>query len=187
MSKRDFRDEPAPDRVTSRLTSRRTVAKGMAWSVPVVAVAAAAPAFAVSCETFSFGAGSCKCPGQSTTDPYGYWLTLCYNCPPGTNANATGQATITAIRNTPNGTPLAVTPKPGACTTPGYPIVIPLNGCSQQIHLNGQSSGNYLYIDYTVGGTSYQFQIASPPDCAPVLDSNGNVVAESKCVTAGSC
>ena len=171
--------------VATTLASRRTVTKGLAWTVPVVAAATAAPAFAVSCETFTFGAGSCKCPGQSTTDPWGYWLVLCYNCPPGTNPNATGQATITGIRNTPNGAVLPVTQKPGACAT-SYGT-IPLNGCGEQIHLSGESSGNYLYIDYTVDGTEYQFQIDSPPDCAPVLDRDGNVVAESKCVTAGSC
>jgi hypothetical protein len=185
MTTRTNHSDAPPTGVTTTLAGRRTVAKGIAWTVPVVAVATAAPAFAASCETFTFGAGSCKCPGQSTTDPWGYWLVLCYNCPPGSNANATGQATITGIRNTPNGELLPVTPKPGACaTTYG---TIPLNGCGTQIHLTGESSGNYLYIDYKVNGTPYQFRIDSPPDCAPVLDANGNVVAQSKCVTAGSC
>lgn len=185
MTNRERRDD-ALSSVTNTLASRRTVTRGLAWTVPVVAVATAAPAFAASCETFTFGAGSCKCPGQSNpTDPWGYWLVLCYNCPPGTTANDTGVATITGIRNTPNGALLPVTPKPGACNT-SYGT-IPLNGCGTQIHLTGESSGNYLYIDYTVGGKAYQFRIDSPPDCAPILDQQGNVVVESKCLTPGNC
>jgi hypothetical protein len=56
--------------------SRRTVAKGAAWAVPVIAVSAAAPALASSggiIVQFDPDA-SCKYPGQSTTFKWGYKL-----------------------------------------------------------------------------------------------------------------
>lgn len=56
-------DSPAP-------ISRRTVAKGIAWTAPAVAIAGTAPAFAVSGPepTLNFVAG-CKYPGNSCKTP----------------------------------------------------------------------------------------------------------------------
>lgn len=51
---------------TTRGPSRRTLVKGAAWSVPVVAVAGAAPAHAASQETWFEDLGlACKSPGNS--------------------------------------------------------------------------------------------------------------------------
>lgn len=53
--------------------SRRTLAKGAAWSVPAVAVAAAAPAYAVSTFiTVTQAGGACKQPGDSCYKDFGY-------------------------------------------------------------------------------------------------------------------
>ena len=56
--------------------SRRTVARGMAWSVPVVAIASAAPAYAGTVSgsvTLAYG-GGCKVPGNSCKLPApGVW------------------------------------------------------------------------------------------------------------------
>lgn len=54
--------------------SRRTLTRGMAWSVPVVAVAAHAPAFAVSrTPPTAVFVGACKYPGNSCRRaPKGY-------------------------------------------------------------------------------------------------------------------
>lgn len=60
---------------SSRRIPRRTIAKGVAWSVPVVAMASAAPAYAATEPpvTISWaGSGACKIPGNSLS---GY----CYN------------------------------------------------------------------------------------------------------------
>ena len=60
MTREDL-DPPRPGRV-----SRRTVAKGMAWSVPAVAVASAAPVFAASGAPPTPAVGeACKLPGNS--------------------------------------------------------------------------------------------------------------------------
>ncbi len=46
--------------------SRRTVTRGMAWTVPAVAVATAAPAFATASGSVNLGfLGACKLPGAS--------------------------------------------------------------------------------------------------------------------------
>lgn len=54
--------------------NRRTVAKGIAWSVPAVAIAGAAPAFALSGDTPTLSyQGACKFPGKSCAKaPFGY-------------------------------------------------------------------------------------------------------------------
>ncbi len=52
--------------------SRRTIAKGAAWSVPVVAVGAAAPAMAASKGIFELTGAACKLPGNSQDTYKGY-------------------------------------------------------------------------------------------------------------------
>ena len=56
------------DQPTGRLPggiSRRTLAAGAAWSIPVIAVASAAPAYAVSGGVVTFKGDGCKHPGNS--------------------------------------------------------------------------------------------------------------------------
>ena len=69
---------------TSRGPSRRTLVKGAAWSVPVVAVSSAAPAAAASQYVRFNNLGlACKLPGNSCNPPYskGYLITteICTN------------------------------------------------------------------------------------------------------------
>ncbi len=63
---------------SSPLVSRRTVARGVAWSVPVVAVSVAAPAFAVSPAQAPpvASVSVCQCQGQNTKK---YQLTLTFS------------------------------------------------------------------------------------------------------------
>ncbi len=57
--------------------SRRTLVRGAAWSVPVVSVVAAAPAFAASIQPPNFGLlMSGKLPGKSTDVDFGYQFTV---------------------------------------------------------------------------------------------------------------
>lgn len=60
------------------MLTRRTVAKGAAWTAPLVAVAVAAPAFAASVPPPTIKAGSTggKCPGQSTDFEWGFIVPL---------------------------------------------------------------------------------------------------------------
>ena len=54
--------------------SRRTVAKAMAWAVPVIAVSAAAPAYAASQGILQGTGKACKLPGNSQSLYKGYAL-----------------------------------------------------------------------------------------------------------------
>lgn len=66
--------------------SRRTVAKGIAWSVPAVAVATAVPAYAVSpIPPISFDGTGCKDPSGGQGARYYFVLSIDNNnIPPGT-------------------------------------------------------------------------------------------------------
>jgi hypothetical protein len=64
--------------------SRRAVVRTGVWAVPVVATAAAAPAFAGTGEppppvTIDGIGQGCKFPGQSTEVPFGYRMTLTFH------------------------------------------------------------------------------------------------------------
>jgi hypothetical protein len=56
--------------------SRRTVTKAMAWTVPVLAVSAAVPAYASSQINFSLNGAGCKLPGNSNSTYKGYAFKL---------------------------------------------------------------------------------------------------------------
>ncbi len=60
--------------IEARRLSRRTIATGAAWAVPVIAVGAAAPLAAASGGVIitPLPGASCKFPGQSTGFPFGY-------------------------------------------------------------------------------------------------------------------
>ncbi len=75
MVKKDAR-ERISESVGTRVT-RRTVTRGIAWTTPVVAVAAAAPAFAVSPPPLvvTQSGNACKHPGN----PKYYHFTFCFN------------------------------------------------------------------------------------------------------------
>ena len=152
--------------------SRRTVAKGMAWSVPAVALAVAAPAYAASPCTpvFSFGAASCKCPGGSDPIKFGYVLQFCFTVaaqcalPPGGTF-----ARIVAIENN-SGKPLNPLNDP-------YPIDVPVTvapNCSNVVVLfESSSSASTLIISYQINGAGPVLtqEVPAPPQdcprCAP--------------------
>jgi hypothetical protein len=73
--------------------SRRAVVRTGVWAVPVIATAAAAPAFAGSGSTppvtiDSSGSG-CKLPGKSTDTSFGYRMVVTFNNTTGKTQNVT--------------------------------------------------------------------------------------------------
>jgi hypothetical protein len=74
--------------------SRRTVTRGVAWSLPVVAVGIAAPAFAVSgpAPVAADAQGSCKCPGGNA--PYIFKSLLSFTAPAGSSWTLSFQAVL---------------------------------------------------------------------------------------------
>ena len=148
--------------------SRRTVAKAMAWSVPAVALAVPAPAYAASpCTPVpSFGGASCKCPGGSTNVKFGYILQICVTVgnecalPPGGLV-----ATITGIENN-SGKPL-VPLSPITQYPFNVPVTVAPNCGGTAILFDSESSASTLIVSYTIGnGAPQTISLAAPPDCA---------------------
>lgn len=176
MIKKDARTR-SQESVGTHFT-RRTVAQGMAWSVPVVAVAAAAPAFASSqdCDPIvTFGNDACKCPGNSSTlDSFTYYLQFCVNDSNCSGSNA-GTFRILGVVKT-NGTNLAAAPNP--CypdTVPTAPT--PLGTCSTQIlRYTSTNSSNKLDVEIEITSNTgvkrtVVVEVATPPrDCAVTAD-----------------
>ena len=139
--------------------ARRTITKGAAWAVPVVAVGAAAPMAAASpCVveiTFNVAA-SCKCPGT----PSSYTLSFCATsrcAPAGTVIYITDVLTTT-------GKSLSLTPTGGD----PYPIAVTVNGaCSESYTFTGSgNSANYLEVHYEIDGeAAIDDQVPNPPQC----------------------
>lgn len=63
----------------ARGVTRRTLAKGAAWTVPAVATVAAAPAMAASVGPLTFTGNACKLPGNSSSTFKGYVFELVAN------------------------------------------------------------------------------------------------------------
>ncbi|MEI5583938.1 MULTISPECIES: hypothetical protein [unclassified Agromyces] len=136
--------------------SRRTVTKAMAWAAPVVAIAATTPLAAASCiPTVSLGPGSCKCPGQSTSLPWNYFLRICAGgvaCP-----ESSAVLVVTKVYTKANAQPRTIWEGSQEVAT-GDCIVI--EGAAN-------NSGNFLIIEYKVKGTDTVLtqEVSSPPDC----------------------
>lgn len=113
--------------------SRRTVAKAMAWSVPAVALAVPAPAYAASprcVPTISFE--GCRCPGQSTDFPFTYFVRFCAVLPDGCG---TGDIVVENVfANTGDNPPLV----PVGFS---FPVTVPADGCTDTVfQLNSTNS-----------------------------------------------
>lgn len=127
--------------------SRRTVVKGAAWAVPVVAVASAVPAMAASpCVTFTLGPRTCKDSGN----PFRYELDLCFKseCP--------GSVYPVAVyKITTNSNPYGLTVEQWAnANTPGATLLtgsFQVEGC-QLLQGYSWSSANFIYIHYSLNG-----------------------------------
>jgi len=147
--------------------TRRTIARGAAWAVPVVAVSAAAPAFASSPSNcvpiFSFSSGSCKCPGQSSNQHWGYYLGICAedanNCVP--DPEGTNTIWIYAVQNNSGKALIPVD------TT--FPIEVTLGECTEFFLFGSTSSASSIRFQYSTSsdGSNLQWSsyISAPPDC----------------------
>lgn len=137
--------------------SRRTVTKAMAWAAPVIAVAATAPIAAASCiPTLSLSPRSCKCPGQSTNEPFAFHLYICA----GGTACPTSSITLTVKR--------VVKQNSGDILWQGSQD---LNaGDCYLFEGSSTDSGTWIDVYYTIEGDPVEktFSTQSPPDCDKV-------------------
>nr|NLI50713.1 hypothetical protein [Propionibacterium sp.] len=134
--------------------SRRTLAKGAAWAVPAVGIAAAAPAMAASGggPTLVLGA-ACKNPGNSCKSrPKGYTVAaqICNDTPL--------DIWIFNVTYTTSGTDLNLTYAP----PPALPFKVPKNDCIN-IFLNA-SSGNSANQAFTLYTTLHWSHNQNPAD-----------------------
>ena len=153
--------------------SRRTIARGAAWSVPVVAVGAATPAMAASqCQpTLTLAPGSCKCPGQSTNSSWGYFIKVCAldgNSCGGTAEDPT-QITITSIVSNSNQVVWS------GNATFNFP------NCTDVLIGSSSNSANFLDIYYSVDDqpAPAPVRVAAPPNCDDIDNALGDCDAEA--------
>lgn len=172
--------------MTSSVTrpTRRTLVKGAAWSVPVVAVAGTAPAFAASQEVwFENLQSACKLPGASceketgATKGYAIALRLCSNVRSDVSI-AFGDASV-SLEGAPATGGWDVTPDPLSIN---YDETLPVPQCNiVVIAIEGEPNSANVSISGTIpfswtsssglsgSGTIVFSASATPPceDCAP--------------------
>lgn len=143
-------EEPKPG------ITRRTVAKGMAWSVPAIALAVPAPAYAASPGTITLSGDGCKLPGASTDVYKGYvFRAVLANT---TNADIEVLITDMTLDGEDLGNVTVVSFNP--CDDLGNPFTVPANTPSLSVAIltNGftNSSNGLLVVTYTVDGGPVQ-------------------------------
>jgi hypothetical protein len=136
--------------------SRRTVTKAMAWAVPVIAVAAPVPAFAVSGGIIEFSGQGCKLPGNSQSIYKGYAFRMTASNT--TNFPVTVNITSATLNNSNLGTVTVV--DLNTCTTFGNPFNIPANTTYNNLVLltadAPNSQNGTLVVNFTVDGQGGQ-------------------------------
>lgn len=131
--------------------NRRTVAKGIAWSVPAVAVAGAAPAFAASPGFVQFTGNACKEPGNSipgVPDSKQYYVELVITNQTAVVLNITFDGATVNGSNPIN--PPGFQATPTGATVPAYTkqtIVVRIGNW-------GNSANATVVLSYTVNGVS---------------------------------
>lgn len=142
--------------------SRRTLAVGAAWSVPVIAAASAAPAMAASPTPISFNGLACKHSGSSDkpyVQDYHYTLQITAPVPCTTGVVITGVKMGTSAGSAvahnfcinPAGSP----PSVGCTNFSNGSAVLGCSSGTAILHVDGDaSSNNYIAISYTVNGVT---------------------------------
>ncbi len=162
--------------------SRRTVARGVAWSVPVVAVASAAPAFAASpgCKpVVTFSTGSCKCPGRSTkTQNFVYFLNICVTDAAGCTTTPAGK-TFTVVKVESNLE--LMSPAQPNCGFLSLPASGTVNGaCTGVIRLESKNSSSNLSVTLMIDGVTLDpIDAQALPQCTSVLETDRCTACET--------
>jgi len=171
MSKSEDLDGTEP-----RGISRRTVAIGAAWAVPVIALATASPAFAASGGVLNFTGTGCKLPGNANPTYKGYIFRM--SATNTTNVDVSVNITSAVLNGTDLGAITVV--NLASCSTLGNPFTLPANTSLSSLALltaDATSSQNgTLVVSYTVSGQGQD----TPPISASGLGPMPGV-------TGGSC
>ena len=150
--------------------TRRTVAKAMAWSVPAVALAVPAPAYAASGRPPTVTVGdACKLPGNSCGDVFvkGYVFEVTISNTSGKDIYLYDQAGF-EILITENSDDIDLFFQAAVDATTGDVITFPYlltNGSSIQIILNAGENGNSQNVQDLAGTISVPWgHTPTPPD-----------------------
>lgn len=165
--------------------SRRTVAKAMAWSVPAVALAVPAPAYAASPGIITLTGAGCKLPGNSSPIYKGY----AFRATISNTTNAAISITITDItlggEDLGNVSVVRLSP----CSNLGTnTFIVPANSTFEValVTQNAASSENgTLLVSYTVDGAPDQ-ATATAAGLPPIQGSSCTAFtkAEANCITS---
>lgn len=141
--------------------SRRTIAKGMAWSAPVIVAGAPAALAAVTpdCLDVTMGEGSCR----YTAGTKDYYLKLCFT----NNCDREKKIQVTSVTNG-SGFHFSPDPAAGAVLTlsPGETECLPV-----AVYGNNGSNAAWVFVSYSVwNGTSWVMQPNPLQTKAPTTD-----------------
>jgi hypothetical protein len=166
--------------------SRRTVAKGMAWSVPAIALAVPTPAYAVASPGFITLTGDgCKLPGNATDIFKGYAFEALINNP--TNTAVTVSITDITLKGEDLGDVTVV--NLATCTELGSTFVVAGNTTNLRVaivtELAASSANGQLIVTYTVEGVP-DAATATADAAPPIVGASCNTFsdAEKDCIEA---
>jgi hypothetical protein len=138
--------------IEGRRPSRRTIAKGAAWAVPVIAIGASAPHAAASGGPIVFTGLSCKQGGQSGNSNFTYHMEVQVTIP----AGSAGQVSIQQIQEC-SGSPTLTSPRAYDGTT-DLTASFTLAPGSHTLDLAGDSTNSAMScftVLYTLDGVQY--------------------------------
>lgn len=176
------------DEQPSKGITRRTIVKGAAWAVPVIAIAAPVPAFAGASQgTIELTGEACKLPGNSSSpfDTNG----AVYIMKVSNTTNAASTITITGVTRTGSSNAAVTTSvvrlsgTGTCCTLLGTTFTINANSTDYFALVTGgwdNSSNGQLTVNYTVAGDAQPPATTTPNSLNPQTP-GGN------CGMGGSC
>lgn len=148
--------------------SRRTVTKAMAWAVPVIAIAAPAPAFAVSGGILEFAGVGCKLPGNSNSIYKGYAFLLSVT----NNTNAAVTIDVQSITLDGNSLGQIRSVNLDTGNIQGDPFLVPADFSAPNVALLTEfapnSQNGILEVKYTINGGAVQTITVSVPSAPPI-------------------
>lgn len=151
-------------------TTRRTLVKGAAWSVPVVAMGATTAAADVACSPNScppecidtaWTTTSCKCPGSG--NDWSYQLGFCFTNVCADPGSAPITLTVTNITNN------AGKPFSPSTTAPAQIVLAPGEQvCTTTTFHASESSAAKIFVYYSINDVPQPkpIELFAPPDCA---------------------
>jgi len=163
--------------------SRRTVTKAMAWSIPAIAIAVPAPAFAASGGTLTLGGTGCKLPGNSNSVYKGYAFDL--SASNTTNSPVTINITSATLDGAPLGGVAIINLDTGVLATNPFTMAPDTQypNLALVTSLAPNSQNGVLVIQYTVNGGTTQTLTATVPSVAPLNGASCSAFTPAQKVT----